>query len=78
MGVGKSWKTRKLEIRKDDRADPTNHQSPTTMKILHIITRLIQGGAQQNTVLSCAAQVSAGHEVHLAYGPIYGPEGSLL
>ena len=48
------------------------------MKILHIITRLIQGGAQQNTVLSCAAQVKSGHEVHLAYGPIYGPEGSLL
>jgi glycosyltransferase involved in cell wall biosynthesis len=48
------------------------------MKILHIITRLIQGGAQQNTVLSCAAQVRAGHGVHLAYGPIYGPEGSLL
>ena len=48
------------------------------MRILHIITRLILGGAQQNTVLSCAAQVKAGHEVHLAYGPIYGPEGSLL
>jgi glycosyltransferase involved in cell wall biosynthesis len=48
------------------------------MRILHAITRLIQGGAQQNTVLSCAAQVKAGHEVHLAYGPIYGPEGSLL
>ncbi len=48
------------------------------MRILHIITRLIQGGAQQNTVLSCAAQVKVGHEVHLAYGPIYGPEGSLL
>lgn len=48
------------------------------MKILHIITRLIQGGAQQNTVLSCAAQVRSGHEVHLAYGPIYGPEGSLF
>ncbi len=48
------------------------------MKILHIITRLILGGAQQNTVLSCAAQVRAGHDVHLAFGPIYGPEGSLL
>jgi len=48
------------------------------MKILHIITRLIQGGAQQNTVLSCAAQVRAGHEVHLTFGPIYGPEGSLF
>ncbi|MEX0652718.1 MAG: glycosyltransferase family 4 protein [Phycisphaeraceae bacterium] len=48
------------------------------MKILHLITRLILGGAQQNTVMSCAAQVAAGHDVTLAYGPIYGPEGSLL
>ncbi|MEE9405030.1 MAG: glycosyltransferase [Algisphaera sp.] len=48
------------------------------MKILHVITRLILGGAQQNTVMSCAAQVAAGHEVHLAYGPIEGPEGSML
>jgi len=48
------------------------------MKILHVITRLILGGAQKNTVLSCAAQVAAGHEVALAFGPIYGPEGSLL
>jgi glycosyltransferase involved in cell wall biosynthesis len=48
------------------------------MTILHIITRLIIGGAQTNTVMSCAAQVAAGHQVWLAYGPIYGPEGSLL
>ncbi|MEM7625273.1 MAG: glycosyltransferase family 4 protein [Planctomycetota bacterium] len=48
------------------------------MRILHVITRLILGGAQQNTVMSCKAQVEAGHEVHLAYGPIHGPEGSLL
>lgn len=48
------------------------------MRILHVITRLILGGAQQNTVMSCAAQVAAGHTVALAYGPIYGPEGSLI
>ncbi|MEM6334580.1 MAG: glycosyltransferase family 4 protein [Planctomycetota bacterium] len=48
------------------------------MKILHVITRLILGGAQQNTVLSCAAQAKAGYDVHLAFGPIHGPEGSLL
>jgi glycosyltransferase involved in cell wall biosynthesis len=48
------------------------------MTILHLITRLILGGAQQNTVITCAAQVKAGHAVTLAYGPIYGPEGSLL
>ncbi|QNN23125.1 glycosyltransferase family 4 protein [Planctomycetales bacterium ZRK34] len=47
------------------------------MKILHLITRLILGGAQENTVLTCEGQSRAGHEVILAYGPIYGPEGSL-
>jgi len=47
------------------------------MKILHIITRLIQGGAQHDTIMKCAALVKAGHEVWLAHGPIYGPEGSL-
>lgn len=47
------------------------------MTILHIITRLILGGAQQNTILTCQAQVQAGHRVILLYGPIYGPEGSL-
>jgi len=46
------------------------------MKILHIITRLIVGGAQENTILCCEAQVNAGHDVTLAFGPIYGPEGS--
>lgn len=47
------------------------------MRILHIITRLIVGGAQENTVICCEAQRQAGHDVALAYGPIYGPEGSL-
>jgi glycosyltransferase involved in cell wall biosynthesis len=47
------------------------------MRILQIITRLIQGGAQQNTVLACEQLVAMGHEVFLAHGPIYGPEGSL-
>ena len=48
------------------------------MRILHISTRLILGGSQENTVLSCEGQALRGHEVHLAFGPIYGPEGSLL
>ncbi len=48
------------------------------MRILHLSTRLILGGSQENTVLSCEGQSRLGHEVHLAFGPIYGPEGSLL
>lgn len=49
-----------------------------SLRILHISTRLIQGGSQENTVLSCEGQAKLGHEVHLAYGPIFGPEGSML
>ncbi len=48
------------------------------LKILHISTRLILGGSQENTVLSCEGQARLGHDVHLAYGPIFGPEGSML
>jgi glycosyltransferase involved in cell wall biosynthesis len=45
---------------------------------MHISTRLILGGSQENTVLSCEGQAERGHAVSLVYGPIYGPEGSLL
>ncbi len=48
------------------------------MKIVHIITRLIVGGAQENTLLSCEGQHRAGHEVTLITGPAIGPEGSLV
>jgi glycosyltransferase involved in cell wall biosynthesis len=48
------------------------------MKIVHIITRLIVGGAQENTLLSCEGQHRRGHEVTLITGPAIGPEGSLM
>lgn len=48
------------------------------MKIVHIITRLIIGGAQENTLLSCEGQHRLGHDVTLLTGPPLGPEGSLM
>src|ERR1700749_3515631 len=48
------------------------------MKILHIITRLIVGGAQENTLLTCEGLHRRGHEVSLLTGPSPGPEGSLM
>ncbi len=47
------------------------------MKICHVITRLIIGGAQENTILSCRGLVARGHDVTLIAGPETGPEGSL-
>ncbi len=51
---------------------------PHRMKIVHIITRLIVGGAQENNLLSCEGQHDRGHDVTLITGPALGPEGSLL
>ncbi len=48
------------------------------MRIVHIITRLIVGGAQENTLLSCKGQHDLGHDVVLITGPSLGPEGTLL
>lgn len=48
------------------------------MRIVHVITRLIVGGAQENTLLSCEGQHDRGHDVTLVTGPSEGPEGSLL
>lgn len=48
------------------------------MKVVHIITRLIVGGAQENTLLSCQGQHALGHDVTLITGPAIGPEGSLM
>ncbi len=48
------------------------------MKIVHIITRLILGGAQENTLITCKLLAERGHEVTLITGPALGPEGELF
>ena len=49
------------------------------MRIVHVITRLILGGAQENTVLCCEDLMRQyGDDVLLVTGPPLGPEGSLL
>jgi glycosyltransferase involved in cell wall biosynthesis len=47
------------------------------VNICHVITRLIVGGAQENTVLTCRGLVERGHRVTLIAGPETGAEGSL-
>ncbi len=48
------------------------------MKIVHIITRLILGGAQENTIITCKVLAQRGHDVTLITGPALGPEGELF
>ena len=48
------------------------------MKLCHVITRMIVGGAQENTLYTCRGHLEKGHEVTLVTGPSPGPEGKLL
>ncbi len=48
------------------------------MRIVHIITRLIVGGAQENTLITCKLLAKRGHNVTLITGPALGPEGELF
>ena len=49
------------------------------MHVAHVITRMIIGGAQQNTLFTCEDQFrDFGDEVTLITGKALGPEGSLM
>lgn len=49
------------------------------MRVAHIITRMIIGGAQENTLFNCEDLIrDFGDEVLLITGPAIGPEGDLL
>ena len=48
------------------------------MHIVHVITRLILGGAQENTLITCKLLAQRGHKVTLITGPAFGPEGALF
>jgi hypothetical protein len=48
------------------------------MRVTHVITRLIVGGAQENTIASVLGlRRVSGLDVRLVSGPTTGPEGSL-
>lgn len=49
------------------------------MRVAHIITRMIVGGAQENTLFNCRDLIQLhGDDVLLITGPSLGPEGALL
>jgi glycosyltransferase involved in cell wall biosynthesis len=48
------------------------------VRVLHAITRLIVGGAQENTMLTAALLDPARYAVEIVSGPQTGPEGSLI
>src|SRR5579872_7026958 len=71
---------RSAAIRQIAAVDHREEAGPAAvMRIAHIITRMILGGAQENTLLSALDQQQLWHDqVTLITGPAIGPEGSLL
>ena len=51
--------------------------SARPLRVLHVITRMIVGGAQENTMLSCALLDRSRFHSEVVTGPQTGPEGSL-
>ena len=50
----------------------------TKLRICHVITRMIVGGAQENTLFTAQGHLDKGHSVELATGPSPGREGKLM
>ena len=48
------------------------------IKVLHIITRLIIGGAQENTMYTAESLDKSRYQVDVISGPQTGSEGSLI
>ena len=61
------------------RQDPGCHpRISMSMKICHVITRMIVGGAQENTLFTLRGHLEHGHTAKLVTGRTVGPEGNLL
>src|SRR5205823_967593 len=73
----------------EHRTPNTEHRTPNTehrtmigqrsndIRILHVITRMVKGGAQENTLATVLGIDGRRWESSLAAGPALGPEGSL-
>ena len=52
--------------------------SEKKLKICHVITRMVVGGAQENTLFTALDHAEKGHDVTLVTGFSPGREGELL
>lgn len=55
-------------------ADFSSGGAGPALTIIHVITRFVRGGADENTLLSCNAQAEAGHNVVLVFGHDHSEE----
>src|SRR4030095_10503150 len=76
--AGEGADARRSEVRREASLPPDLVRRGMTKPVVHhVITRLIAGGAQENTIVSCQA-LRDRFDVLLITGPPDGREGSLL
>ncbi len=63
----KRWRTQRLQL--------FSREGPS---ILHLITRMTRGGAQENTLVTALGLRAKGYPVTLVTGPSWGEEGEIL
>lgn len=44
-----------------------------TLRIVHVVTRLLRAGSEENVISTCLGQAALGHEVTLVYGQDHDP-----
>lgn len=74
-----SWPTAKqrAELKRRRKKEPliSDLSKP---RILHVITRMTRGGAQENTLATVRGLAARGYQSVLVTGPSWGPEGEIL
>lgn len=68
MSEGAAVRDRQPETRQHDQST-----EGCALRIVHVITRLLNAGAEENTFASCLHQVRAGHQVWLVHGDEFNP-----
>ncbi|MFK7861602.1 MAG: glycosyltransferase [Granulosicoccus sp.] len=53
--------------------NPSGASSPPR-RIVHVLTRLLRAGAEENTLATCDYQIACGHEVYIVHGKDYDAE----
>ncbi|MFK7994600.1 MAG: glycosyltransferase [Granulosicoccus sp.] len=48
--------------------------SVTSLRIVHVVTRLLRAGSEENTLATCDYQIACGHEVYLVHGKDFDPD----
>ena len=69
---------RKIFQRRRREKEELLRRDPSSGRVVHLITRMTRGGAQENTLATVQGLAGKGYQVSLITGSSWGPEGEIL